>query len=172
MPTPWASITSFQTGYVNKISLIVCYSKFAKPFFITCFCFVFLCVDLQIKCEDQGDLGVAGARFIPLRATVCSESWGGRWRWWYVSTNGNTIYLILQQHLWYKLFHDDPVLCPQECCWPLWQLPAPRDQHTCSFSMPRICPRLPEQKWSATFLSPFMACINPNDALRRISGYQ
>lgn len=57
----------------------------------------------------------------------------------------------------------------QECCWPSWLPPAPRDQRTSSSSTPRICPRSPEQKWSVTFLSPFTGCTSPNHASLRKS---
>lgn len=40
-----------------------------------------LCVDLQVECEDQGDLGVARAGLLPLRAPVCpNPRWDRRRR--------------------------------------------------------------------------------------------
>lgn len=34
---------------------------------------VVVIVDRQVECEDQGDLGMAGTRLLPLRAPVYSE---------------------------------------------------------------------------------------------------
>lgn len=44
-----------------------------KIFLVDFFSFDF-CVDLQVEREDQGDLGMAGARLLPLRAVVCTDS--------------------------------------------------------------------------------------------------
>lgn len=44
-------------------------------------------IDLQVKCEDQGDLGLAGARHLPLRAPLCSNPRGSRWGWRYLKTH-------------------------------------------------------------------------------------
>jgi len=37
------------------------------------FVVVVVVVDRQVECEDQGDLGMAGTRLLPLRAPVYSE---------------------------------------------------------------------------------------------------
>lgn len=36
--------------------------------------FFYLYVDLQVECEDQGDLGMARTRLLSLRASVCSDT--------------------------------------------------------------------------------------------------
>lgn len=72
--TASVSTISYQTGYVNKAPPMVKDSKCSKqlPLSLTFFGLVF-CVDLQVECEDQGDLGMAGARLLSLRAPVCSD---------------------------------------------------------------------------------------------------
>lgn len=54
-------------------------SSYTQHWFCTMFV---LPVDLQVKCEVQGDLGLAGARVLPLRAPLYPNPGWSWWRWW------------------------------------------------------------------------------------------
>lgn len=58
--------------------------------------YVYLVTDLQAQCKDQGNVGVAGARLVPLRASVCTEPWWSRWGWRYVGQQ------LKKTHCYYK----------------------------------------------------------------------
>lgn len=82
-PTVWAWTISYLTGLVSSHKHT--HTETASPVTHTVGSAqqrLTLLVDLQVKCEDQGDLGLAGARFLPLRAPLRSNSRWSRWRWW------------------------------------------------------------------------------------------